>query len=86
MFSSKKKTSFKVRVDIKQWGTTLGENLSALPKVQAFNLQVQDFFIVTNCLNTLAQLAKGVFLFTYMRIIMFYTRFSLKPHHLTLSF
>ena len=26
----------KVRVDIEQWGTTFGENLSAIPKVQEF--------------------------------------------------
>ena len=46
-------------------GNHFGENLSALPKVQEFLTSVGRFQeIATNCLNTLAQLAKEVFLFT----------------------
>ena len=39
-----------------------GKNLSVLPKVQEFPTGVGCFHeIVTNCLNTLAQLAKKFF-------------------------
>ena len=53
----------------RQWETTFGENLPALPKVQEFPTNVGCFHeIATNCLQHFGgQLSKHVFLF-YMRM------------------
>ena len=63
-----KKTSFKVRVDIEQWGTTFGWKSFCTSQSAGIPTSVGCFHeIATNCLKTWAQLAKQCFRL-YMRM------------------
>ena len=54
VFSCKRERSYKVRMNIEQWGTTFGENLSTLPSVGILQVVGRFHENATNFLNTLA--------------------------------
>ena len=60
-----KKTSFKVRVDIEQCGTTLNLLKIFLQKFPASVECFQEKLLATNCLNILVQLAKKIYVFAF---------------------